>query len=365
MPKDNEKRETVEPVAKDTHPDLFETIQTGLADILTDEPDAVIDAAIEAADAQPADDVDDVDESTERKTVEDTSEDETDDGQQETDEDDAEAAADDAPSLPESWRRALTWAGWTEAEIDEGLSKAPDTLRDTAERLHMKRAEQAAEWGRKGREHIEQSRSGGENRGDETVSSLKQPKSANVDGIPLIDVAALKDEHGDDPLIDKIVGPVNDILDRINKVLPAINDATDGFSRLESDRIGQMVDDFFGQKHVEPYRQFYGESFQTASDEQLDNREQVLTLADAIMAGAELQGRELTTSEALEFAHLSIAAEFKTAAVRDELVKSVRKRGQSVSVRPSRSKNAGKQADSRTSLEHKVADGLSSVFTPD
>lgn len=364
-------RETIEPVTTDSHPTLVANVEAGLAGLMVDDDEPVnapTDSEPVAGDeAEQESELSDESKESDGGDRDDVAEEEAEsegdasDDKEETDEEESEAAANDAPALPASYRRSLVWAGWTPDEIDAGVAQNSDLMLQVAERVHAKRAQEAAEFGRLGRERLESERKT-EGRDGETVSPAKK---SDADTIPLLDVQALKDEHGEDPLIDKIVGPVNQMIGRLNDVLPTLNNGLDVINRSQADTMGQTVDQFFGQKHMASYEEFYGKSFQDADGAQLDNRDAVLQMADAILAGADQQGRELSVDEALDFAHQSVAAKFSSAAVRKDIVGQVRKRKESVTVRPSKTKQSQKSADPRTDLERKVAGSLSGIFTSD
>lgn len=242
--------------------------------------------------------------------------------------DDGEAAADEAPTLPDAHRRSLIAYGWTPDEIEEALTDDPDRFSRTAEKVHSSRVKQSSEWAQLGREK----------RAEQTPSPNPQPQAGDPakSSLQAVDVAKLKEEYGDDELIDRLATPLNQAVEQINQLLPVIEQSKQLQQQAAEQQLQQAVDGFFQSPSMTSYNELYGESFSNASQEQFDRRQKVLATADAIIIGAAAQGRQLDFNEAMSHAHDIESAEFRTKAVRDELQGKVQKRTRNITQRPAK-----------------------------
>ena len=104
----------------------------------------------------------------------------------------------------------------------------------------------------------------------------------------------------------------------------------------------QQLHQFFKIDDMEVYKDFYGE----ISDEsmfdwgslppgQLANRRALVNLADQIIAGHELQGKQVSTAEGLQLAHLVITEPIREQIVREKIVSQVKKRSKGITLKPS------------------------------
>lgn len=317
---------------------------------VTDDADESEDADADAADAGD-DDADDADD-----------DDADEDSSAEDDEADAEAgaAADgeepDAPTLPDAHRRSLIAYGWTDEDIDTNLKNLGERFLTTAAKLHENRNTETARQAEIGRKLIEdQKRQAGE----------QTPEKGRLDPI---DVAALKKKFGDDELIDAIVGPVNERMEYLNKVLPQVQSARDMQQQQELDALAKQVDDFFASETVKPYTDLYGTASNRTKD-QTEFRNKLLETADALTAGAKYQGRTLSVQEALEAAHGLVSADYQQTAARKSVKKAAKQRNKGISLKPTRAtsgatgtrRTKANQAPSREELEARTAKRLKAL----
>lgn len=313
-----------------------------------------------------ADDVDDstevVDESTPTETVEtdeSTAEVASEDAATLEDGTEAEEAAEEvsepvvktavtpATTLPAAYVRSLKALEWTDEEIAEA-SKVPNFI-TTAAKLHASRNKQVSEWAEAGRKARQPAAT--------TDASQTQSQVAPSVMAP-IDAKALKAQYGDDKLIDVLVGPVNKMIERINGMLPQVEQTQKRAHQAELEMLGQQIDTFFKSPELKPYAKHY---------ETPEAKNKVLETADALIAGARLQHRNLSLGEALQLAHDSASGAVKTETVRSGIKKQLKTRAQGFTLKPTaRGTTANATAskiDSRAKLERKVGLGLRSVFS--
>jgi hypothetical protein len=94
---------------------------------------------------------------------------------------------------------------------------------------------------------------------------------------------------------------------------------------------------------MDVYGDFYGKVGQTGAWDTLTpgqkaNRIEVCNRAQMILDGAAMTGMQMSAAEALERAHLEVAAPMAEEIVRERIVKSVQKRAAGVTLKPSGSK---------------------------
>ncbi len=167
-----------------------------------------------------------------------------------------EAAADgstdpDAPTLPDSHRRALVAKGWDPDEIDKNLAQYGTEFLKLSSKVYTDRNAETALWAESGRlakEQQEQSQIS-----PAPVSPAPQPASTpqTPSAIQPVDVEALKQEYGEDALIDRLAAPVNATINAINAILPQLQQAQQAAQQTEIERLSQQVDEFFGGEITE------------------------------------------------------------------------------------------------------------------
>lgn len=278
-----------------------------------------------------------------------------------TKDDDAEqpeAVADpNAPTLPAAVRRSLKAYEWTDEEIDQNLRVLGPSFIATAQKLHNTRNQETAKWAEIGRAQRQQPPPTPD---PAKVAERSQP-------IPKLDAEALKEHYGDDALIDKILGPVNAAIDRLNEeVLPTVRQTQQASQQAEQRALFNAIEGFFTSKEIKNgYGELYGEAGQpTFSQTHVDARNKVLEMADALIVGAAKQGRNLDLNSALTLAHDSVSGDYKGKAAKKELQASLQKRERGISLRPGNKSTpvADKKANSREDIEKRVGKRLADVF---
>jgi molybdopterin converting factor small subunit len=346
--------------SEDSHPDLFATagkmladldddtsaVETALADTFTGEEDSAEHVEEESVESSTSDDV-----SEETHTV--------------TDEDDLgedAGAADDSPTLPAALRRSLRAYEWSEDEIDEAFGRDPEGFLVTASKIHSTRIQQTQEWAARGRQQLEeQDTLAGAGSATDAVAA----DAASIpDGGIQIDFAALAESSGfDEEALRKAFGPVTTVVDAMNAILPALNEGIQATQENKDAILAREVDQFFQQDDMSPYTEFYGDSWETADNEQVGHRNKVLEEADYLIVGAGQHGQTLSTVEALEIAHHHVAAGEKEKAVRKEITSQVKQRRKGITLKPtSKTKAAQTGPPSREQQLANAAERLRKAF---
>lgn len=307
-------------------------------------------------------------ESEEESDEEDAEEsEESDEGEESEEEAAAEPADPDAPTLPEAHRRSLKAYGWNDDEINQNLKALGSSFIQTAEKIHSNRNAELSQWAAAGRQKREQE--GGEQGTTDGQQSTQQAQQGLPGELKPVDAAKLKEQYGDDDLIDAIVGPVNAAIQSINSTLPQLQQGTQQAQQANTQAVTQQVDEFFGDESVKPYKSLYGDNTEEVTEEQLTNRNKVLDTAYDLMVGANVvHGRQMNVKEALQHAHEIVSKDFKTNAVRDGLKKQAKQRNKGIVNKPSSRKGGesrGKPGKPRTrrELENKVASKLGEAFS--
>jgi hypothetical protein len=272
----------------------------------------------------------------------------------------ATKAGDDAPTLPDAYVRSLKSRGWTDEKIAADYTKFGLDFVDLAERIHKSRNSEVAEWAAAGRNAIAQQQQA-------TPPQQQQQRQAETPaGLKPVDVAKLKEKYGEDEaMIDDIVGPVNQAIEHINRMLPQIQQTQQRSQQAELDMLEKQVGSFFGGKELEPYRTVYGDSATAVlNKDQIVARNKVLETANALIVGAKVQHRDLSLGEALQFAHDAVSGDFKEQAVRTTIKKELKQRKQGISLKPTARGNNGqfKGGSGKTDRERSVAAGLKAAF---
>jgi hypothetical protein len=152
-------------------------------------------------------------------------------------------------------------------------------------------------------------------------------------------------------------------MEQFNAMLPQIEQFKQAQQETQQATLARRIDEFFQSPSLAPYSEAYGKSFTEVTEDQAERRDKVLEMADAIMVGAQAQGRQLDVSEALLMAHDSVAGEFKKVAVRKEITNAVTKRSRSRMIKPSHlGEGSNVPPRNRDELESRVRAKMNTVF---
>ena len=330
-----------------------------LAKLDDDGEDDIEEDDIEDAD-EDEDDIDDDDEVEGDEEADENDEIEDDGTSDNEEEEESEAAADlvdlddDAPTLPDAFRRSLVAYGYTDAEINRDFNKHGPAFVSTAAGIHSQRNQELAAWSAAGRAA----------RDGDNVSHPANDQSAELQKL---DVDALKAEFGDDAMIDQIAARINPIIDRVTAMVPGIEKVQTDAKEQANAQLRKTVEGFFVSDDIASrYSTVYGDGNKTLNEPQLLNRQRVLEEADALVTGAQLQGRNLTVEQALQNAHDMVSHEFVQQATRKSIKKEAKTRNRGISQKPA---NRGKSktkyvgpARTRDELYDRTDQRLKAVF---
>ena len=152
-----------------------------------------------------------------------------------------------------------------------------------------------------------------------------------------IALEGLKEDFGDEPIFEAVVKPLAKALDA-QRSQPQPEPTPVRQTQTDSrDSLVQQVTDFFGQDSLRDYDGFYGTPGHVKTSEQITSYNQVLRMADAIIAGTTLQGNPLSATDAMERAHLMVSEPYREVATAEALKTSVKRRSSGVQLAPSSS----------------------------
>ena len=357
-----------ERVNEDTNPELYAKTATLLA-ALSDDADP---AELVAAGEKPGEDGTETGEKAEEagdspaaESADDDASSDDDDLSKASDDTDEREAADQTPTLPAAIRRSLRSYEWTDDEIDEAFKRDPEGFLPTASKIHATRVRETQEWAALGRAR----------RDEETAEApAKAPSASDIKpdpnvvlpdgGVAPLDFDKLALDSGfDKETLIKAFGPVSTVIDAVNKILPVLNEGVETVNRNKQAEVARQVDQFFQSDDLTPYTEFYGKSWDEASNEQIEQRNSVLELADHMIVGAGQHGRTLNAVDAMELAHHTVSSDVKDSVIRQKLAKQVEARRKSVTLKPtSKTTSSPNEAPDRDQVIANAAERLRAVF---
>ncbi len=274
------------------------------------------------------------------------SKDESTDGDKNTDEKDTKEV-----QLPDAYYRAAIHQGWKPDEIKEFFEADPELAIRTLAKNHESTNKLNSEFARMGRIKPE----------DKKVADPGTATEANA--AASVDMAAIKEQYGDDSAIVKAMTIMQAKLDSIPEQQVAERvDVTP-----HDDPMRATVDRFFTDPVLKPYVDFYGEGNDTEklTQGQFNHRHDMLQMAEDIVVGSQTHGRNITVEAAMEAAHLLVSEPVREKAVRAELKATVKKRAKGVTLKPAKSKAAKSKTDgplTSKQQEAKVQAGLNRIY---
>lgn len=269
-----------------------------------------------------------------------------------------DVVTDATPTLPDAHRRSLIAYGWTDDAIDANLKSLGAQFIDTADRIHTNRAQETASWAAKGRELRGQ---------NPQTPALIQPtaQSPTPAKLAAVDVEALTEQYGDEELVKKIAGPVNEAVAQINEILPQLQAGQQAAQDAQVDALDRQCQTFFSSPEITAYKEVYGTN-ESLTQEQFDARLAVIDEAEAIMLGSQFVGRPKTFAESLEVAHDNVASTFHASKAQEIVRKQAMDRARAVTPKPSARKAPASVPTTtqgkREALEDKVTKGLKKAF---
>jgi hypothetical protein len=269
----------------------------------------------------------------------------------------AESQADsqqDVTSLPENYIRAAIHQGWKPEAIDKFFASDPELALTTFENIYNSTNKISKMFAAQGR----------------NVMKAKADKTVQPDKKNFIDVKALRDKYGDDEPSVEIAEAINKGLQEAFGSKQVVEtgetgiDNRNGSPSSEDIALVQTIENFFGSDDMKPFGDFYGKGDSRNRIQEM-NRIAVVNMADQIIAGADLHGQELSASDALAMAHLSVSEPVREKVLRQNILKSVKKREKGITFRPSSSTAGNKKLsakDKEKALLGKTQDRLNKLF---
>ncbi len=256
-------------------------------------------------------------------------------------------------TLNDAYYRAAVHQGWEPEDIKEFFEANPELAVKTFAKIHESTNKLSSEFARLGRVQP--------NKEQESKTATEANKAKAGDDS---DLAALKEQYGDDSAVAKMFQNMQTKLDAITKSEPEPQ-------QQEQEEIDPIIlgriEKFWIDPAMKPYAEFYGEGKDEAklTIGQSDNRYKVLETADSIVLGCQSQGRKITLEQAMESAHLLVSESVREGAIRKELTTKIKKRAKGVTLKPSKSKKApepkSKELDAK-GLEEVTAIRLQKAF---
>ena len=266
--------------------------------------------------------------------------------------------APETSTLPEAYRRTAKAREWTDAEIDRFYKQDPALAIQTLSKMHDSRVKEISEWATIGRAARQQ---------QVVPTAVQVPAAASVQTPPIlapINIEAMIEKHGNEELIRDLVGPLNLAIQYVQPLVHQAQQTQQQAAQTAREQVGTVVQGFFTAKEMEPFKDMYGSDLASLKPVQFQARSQVLELADALIAGARMQGRSFTVEDALRAAHDSVSHGQVEKIVRERLKGAVKERERGITLRPSHTgiKPGSGAPANRQELESRSRDRLREVF---
>ena len=345
---------------------LIESVQAKLDIINGDVEDT---KTAEEETNQQTEETEEVAESTpEKKADESTTEEESTSGDKTEDTDATKGEDGDKTTkevlLPDAYYRAAVHQGWKPDEIKEFFEADPEMAMKTLAKIHESTNKLSSEFARLGRISLKPA--------DKAADSQT---ATEVDTAKSVDIAAIKEQYGDDSAVVKAFEVMQSKLDAVatshtepNPVSGREDWSHGNRQEFDFDPAAKtMVDKFFIDPALKLYEDFYGagKNAEKLTQEQNGHRFSMLEMADNIILGSQAQGRPITAEEAMEAAHLLVSEPVREKALRTELSTRVKRRAKGVTLKPTKTKAAKTVTDGKVTeeqLEERVREKLQNVF---
>lgn len=242
-----------------------------------------------------------------------------------------EPAAEESKAIPDSHYRAAMHMGYTPEEIGALYDANPDLALKTLAKAYEavnSTSKQLAELGRHARQMQE---------AQPVAAPAAQPSRKEAL------LKQLKEKYEDDPIIDVLGELIPDQAPAQRPSPAAPPQPQSAWSVEQEIAQRQQINTFFTANEMDVYDDLYGKTSQAGTWDNLTPgqfamRREVCNRAQNILDGAALAGMQVSTAEALERAHLEVAAPYAEQIVRNRIIKSTQKRAAGVTLKPSGSK---------------------------
>ena len=266
-----------------------------------------------------------------------------------------------APEIPENLLRAAQHVGWKPEDVVAFWKSDPERAQSTFENIHKSVNNLSQQFASIGRTALQSKGEAGKSQ------QVAQPQQQVDD---FIDVNKLREQHPDSELVD-IIASMNDALKKavaVRQPQTTVDESAAQRAVLQERMANiQKMNTFFGSDAMKSYAEYYG----PVNDEngvpqfdwsylqpgQMANRHAMLQTAEQILAGAEVQGQQMSVEQALAMAHLLQTAAMQKQNVRKELLASVTKRSKGATLKP-KGKNTAQKVDKEQELITRVQQRL-------
>lgn len=267
--------------------------------------------------------------------------------------------AEDEIQFPDAYYRAMIHQEWKPEEIEDLFKTSPEKALALGKKLYDSTNRLSDQFAAVGRKPVAQ-------------PQMVTPKST----FKGLDIAKIAESLGiEEDAAQGLTGEINALLkgqhDELSKLQESLKEAEIKASQHnltpEDKALEKEVDQFFGDKEfLSMYGDFYGteDALENLTHVQAKRRIGVLERADEILAGATLNGRQMSVQEALNFAHLQVSKDIAESVVRKGIKASLTKRAKSMTLVPSQASSDSKPTTPRErekALEARVSDRIKSI----
>jgi hypothetical protein len=237
-------------------------------------------------------------------------------------------------------RQAAQRAGWSKEDIEGFYAQNPALAERTFERLHGSFNDLSSRYAQLGQPQNPARPQPGQPTPAAGAAPTATPATTQqLDA--LFSEAALKqfgEDNGQD-LVEKLLKPLGtEVIQPFRQMKAEMEQMKAWVQAQQSEALAKEVNLVFKGWEGE-FADLYGKNGQTTK-EQHDARAQVAQLADQIMAGAAMQGVQLSVSDALERAHALHTVDQRHEIERKRLVEQVKTRSNRITARPTQRKVA-------------------------
>jgi len=234
---------------------------------------------------------------------------------------DSKVKDEDTVILPSGHRRAALARGYTNEEVDHYLEIKPDEATARFGEIFDDWQKENSRWSDRGRQLAA---------AKPPVEEGKEPQKETPQVLSHYDPKALIEEHGNEELINALMGPLNAMVDRVNTVTQKLSKSENFLRNTEENALVTITQDFLKSKEMTPFKETYGVEIKDLTDEQQKSRMELFGQADIIAAGAKDHGIDITVQDALERAHILVSQGSRDAAIRQSIRDSLTKRTKTI-----------------------------------
>lgn len=312
-------------------------------------------------DGNPAVSDDDVDEPTPDDVKDDDKDEEDDQADDSKDSDDStpDDKEKESEGIPDAYLRAAVHSGWKQEDVEKLYESNPEMASKTFENLYNSTNKASREWAALGRAR--------------RVEEAKESEPEKVDKLEYgsIDIATLKKDFDIDPAVERMLESANardqKLTDALNSLKESkvvedpkrVERAAQSYDVASEAAAEQQINSFFSEDSMKPYGKFYGElnfgeTWESLPAGQKRNRYAVYTAADQMLAGAAMQGYQMSLVDALDKAHLLVTENIREETIRAEIKGTATKRKNSMLMRPSDGKSKKDSSDGKPKTKNEL-----------